>query len=407
MNLSKELYSENAGSLSKLMPSLSSASKQLGTPFFLVGGVVRDLILGRAILDIDVVVEGDSKSYAETLAEIIGAKTIAKSQFATHKIQIDGLVLDIAMARTEKYSKPGALPKVTSGTIQEDLQRRDFSINAMAVDMNPDDFGFVIDICNGVNDIHAKRLRVLHSKSFQDDATRIIRAVRYEQRLDFKIELGTLKWLKSSVKYLDSISPDRLRREFARMLTEVDPGSSLLRANQLGVLSAISQELKWSTKANSLIAKYGHNFTDHQYYAFLAIRFTEDQGDAFSERLNLPRKTRSIVRNVIELRNSLALEDTPSLTNGKVHQLSSKGTKEGLNAIAILSSDVIIRKRMSSYLKATSRMSNYLTGNDIIELGITIGPEVGLVEFDLQVAQLEGVVKSKKEAVDFVKSCLQ
>ena len=406
MNLSRELYSDNAGSLSKLMPSLSSVSKQLGTPIFLVGGVVRDLILGRAILDIDVVVEGDSKSYADSLAEIIGAKTIAKSQFGTHKIQVDGLVLDIAMARTEKYSNPGALPKVKSGTIEEDLQRRDFSINAMAVDMSPDGFGYVIDICNGADDIQAKRLRVLHSKSFQDDATRIIRAVRYEQRLHFKIELETLKWLKSDIKYLGSISPDRLRREFDRMLIEVDPGDALLRANELGVLSAISQELNWPTKANSSIAKAGPNFTDRQYYAFLAIRLTKAQGDAFSERLNLPRKTRSIVRDVIELRNSLALEDTRSLTNGKVHQLSSNGTKEGLNAIAILSSDIIIRKRISSYLKATSRMANYLTGNEIIELGVNIGPEVGQIQFDLQVAQLEGVVKSKKEAVDFVKSCL-
>lgn len=406
MNISKELYSQNAGSLPKLIPSLSSVSKQLDTPSFLVGGVVRDLILGRTILDIDVVVEGDSKAYAETLAQLIGAKAIAKSQFGTHKIKIDGLILDIAMARTEKYSRAGALPKVSSGAIEEDLQRRDFSINAMAVDITPNHFGYVIDVCNGENDIHAKKLRILHHKSFQDDATRIIRAVRYEQRLHFNIEPMTLKHLKADTKYLSSISPDRLRREIDRMLAEADPGNALLRARKLGVLSAINQELNWPSKANSLISKAGSNFTDRQYYAFLAIQLTKVQGDAFSERLNLPRKTRNIVKDAIDMRNSLEQQDVRSLTNGKVHKLSTKATKEGLNAIAILSNDIFTRRCISSYLKAISQLGRYLTGNEIIELGVSVGPEVGQIEFDLQVAQLEGIVSSKIEAVNFVQSYL-
>ena len=154
-----------------------------GEQLYLVGGAVRDMLLGRGTLDIDLVVEGNAISLAETLAGQLGGKVTAHSRFGTATLKRDNKSIDFVTARSEVYQKPGALPQVQPGSITDDLARRDFSINAMAVALHPERSGELIDLYGGIEDLKNKSIRVLHEKSFTDDATRIWRAVRYEQRL--------------------------------------------------------------------------------------------------------------------------------------------------------------------------------------------------------------------------------
>ena len=148
------------------------------------------------------------------------------------------------MARTETYAQPGALPVVTPGTLKTDLFRRDFTVNAMAVCLSPDRYGELIDLYRGLKDLNGKIIRILHENSFIDDATRIWRAIRYEQRLGFQIEPGTLKLLKRDVAQLKTVGGYRLRRELELVLKEKEPEKALARADKLGVLKELHPSLK-------------------------------------------------------------------------------------------------------------------------------------------------------------------
>ena len=215
-------------------------------PLYLVGGIVRDLLLGQIndICDLDLVVEGDAVRLAGEFAEKVGGRLMAHLIFNTAKIELGKWTIDIAMARTETYAKPGALPVVTAGTLKTDLFRRDFTINAMAISLNPDNYGELVDLYGGLKDLNNQSIRILHDKSFTDDATRIWRAIRYEQRLGFEIEPETLSLLKRNVPLMKTVGGYRLRHELELVLKEKEPEKALRRAAELGVLTVLHPSLK-------------------------------------------------------------------------------------------------------------------------------------------------------------------
>ena len=210
-----------------------------GVPAFLVGGMVRDLILGRKGMDMDIVVEGDGILFAKELAlkwRARSAKVLAYPKFGTAVIEGDGgLKLDIVTARRETYARPGALPDVVPGLITDDLFRRDFTVNAVAVALNRAEFGVVYDNFDGCDDIRNKIIRIMHYRSFVDDPTRILRAVRYEKRFGFKFEPRTLAVLKQALEEnaFSAITPVRYFGEFKRILQEKDPRPALRRLSSL------------------------------------------------------------------------------------------------------------------------------------------------------------------------------
>ena len=177
---------------------------------YLVGGAVRDLLLEKPVLDIDLVLEGDAILLANELAQGEDVKITSHKPFLTASLRWSDISLDLTTARRECYACPGALPAVEPANLKEDLLRRDFSINAMAVSLNQEDYGRLIDFYGGLDDLHHKLIRTLHEKSFSDDATRIWRAVRYEQRLDFRIEAGTQILLQRDLSIFKTVSGDRI-----------------------------------------------------------------------------------------------------------------------------------------------------------------------------------------------------
>jgi len=194
-------------------PELDAVREAAEDPVYLVGGAVRDLLLGRGRVDIDLVVEGD----AAALAERLGAESVSHERFATAKVRVNGHEVDIASARAESYPHPGALPVVEPAvTIEEDLGRRDFTINAMAVSL--DGGARLIDPHGGQSDLAAKQLRVLHARSFEDDPTRAIRAARYAARFGFGLEPETETLLRAAD--LRTVSADRRDAELARLAAE-------------------------------------------------------------------------------------------------------------------------------------------------------------------------------------------
>ena len=244
MNLASKIERQLPAEVVRFMQVAGETASKQEYNLYLVGGVVRDLLLGRNNFDLDLVVEGDAISLAQQLAQVYTGKITTHPRFNTAKLQWDKWSVDLTTARSETYAKPGALPSVKPGTLKSDLFRRDFTINAMAIHLTPHRYGELIDLYGGMSDLEHKLMRILHEKSFIDDATRIWRALRYEQRLDFQLEETTLKLLKRHTPMLDTISSDRIRYELECILHEEYPEKVLCRDAEVGVLRWLHPSLK-------------------------------------------------------------------------------------------------------------------------------------------------------------------
>ena len=221
MNLEEKIHRLLDKEVAQVIALTGDAAKEAGMRVYLVGGVVRDLLRNEASKDVDIAVEGDAISLASKLKQKTSVTT--HPSFGTATLKIGRIRIDLATARLERYASPGALPEVTPGNINNDLFRRDFTVNSMAVSLNEGTFGELIDPFNGIYDIGEGLIRVLHDKSFEDDPTRIWRAIRYEQRLDFQIEQKTLELLRDGISGLKLISGDRIRHELELVIKEQKP----------------------------------------------------------------------------------------------------------------------------------------------------------------------------------------
>ncbi len=225
-----------------ILHAAGGLAAEMGFCAYAVGGMVRDLFLERDTFDLDIVVEGEGIRFARSLAGRLQARVKGYERFGTATITLPGGArVDVATARTESYDAPAALPRVTPGSIRDDLFRRDFTINAMALALAPGEFGRLLDEFGGVRDIQGRRIRVLHERSFVDDPTRIFRAVRFEARLGFRIVAADERRIGEALalSLLERLEEYRVAAELRLILGEPDPSRPLLRLAQLGVLEAL------------------------------------------------------------------------------------------------------------------------------------------------------------------------
>ncbi|MBE3117409.1 MAG: CCA tRNA nucleotidyltransferase, partial [Candidatus Atribacteria bacterium] len=220
-----------------------------GLPLYLVGGFVRDLLLGRSVKDFDLVVEGDAISLAKALAAQHGGRVTVHVRFGTAQWFLpdsDIHALDFISTRSESYKHPAALPTVKPGMLIDDLRRRDFTINTLALRLDGDHFGELRDDLGGLEDLQAGLVRVLHPVSFVDDPTRLFRAVRYELRYGFQIAPETLALIPDARLLINRLSAERVRHELDLILEEENAASMLKRLAELGILAAAHPALEWN-----------------------------------------------------------------------------------------------------------------------------------------------------------------
>ncbi|HEX7364727.1 MAG TPA: hypothetical protein VF366_06165, partial [Dehalococcoidia bacterium] len=323
-NLSAKLEKFLPPPVLALIKIAGKEAANMGQELYIVGGVVRDLFLARINYDFDLVIEGDAVSLAKKLAGDTGAKLTVHERFGTAKLIYPEFSLDLATARSETYSRPGALPSVKPGSLKDDLIRRDFSINAMALHVNPKQYGQLVDLYGGQKDIEHRLIRILHSKSFIDDATRILRAIRYEQRLGFKMEAETEKLLRRDAAMLDTISGDRLRHELELIFKENEPERALVRAGELGVLKRLQPSLKADNKLVQAFAK-AREMTKSSlptvYLCLLVYSLTEKENEEFISRLNFPKTSAQAMRQTLQLKKQLHKLDNPRLKSSDIYRL--------------------------------------------------------------------------------------
>ncbi|MDI6786465.1 MAG: CBS domain-containing protein, partial [bacterium] len=238
-----------------LFKKIGEISYKMDYNAYIVGGFVRDFLLGVENYDLDIVIEGDGISFSYEVASYFNARVKAHKKFNTAVIIFpNGFKLDVVTARVESYEYPGALPKVDKGSIKEDLKRRDFTINAMAIQLNAPYYGDLIDFFGGKRDLEKRKIRVLHSLSFLDDPTRIFRAIRFEKRLNFHIEETTESFIKKAIResLYNNLSPQRVKEEIILILSEEKPFKPIKHLEKLRMLSFIHPQIKADYKLSNL-----------------------------------------------------------------------------------------------------------------------------------------------------------
>lgn len=381
-----------------------------GQPLYLVGGRVRDLLLGSRGGDLDLVVEGDALALAQGLAESHGGEVVRHPRFGTAKYRSVDLAIDLATARTEVYSRPGALPVVRPGSMETDLSRRDFTINAMAIHLSPPHVGKLMDPFNGRDDLSKKLVRILHSASFMDDATRIMRAIRYEQRLGFHLEQEAQKQLLGDTSHLQTVGVDRIRHELEMIFQEDCPEWALIRADHLGVLSQVHPSLAADEWLKDMYQRARH-FKAHPstgiYLGLLIYRMKSDEALDFAQSYRFTSEKVKMAKDLIKLKSIQGSLEHSNLAPSGIYTLLKGTSNDALEVFTMACASAVAQERASLYLTKLRDVKTELAGNQLKELGVTPGPDMGRLLEEILQARLDEVLLSREEEVEFVKQWLQ
>ena len=409
MDYLKALQDRTRPDLWALITRLADLAANRASPLYIVGGRVRDLLLGSPGIDMDLVVEGDALELVRSLALDQGGEAVVHPRFGTATYRNGTLRFDLATARTETYSRPGVLPDVRPGPIEEDLARRDFTVNAMALRLSPPDAGTLLDRFGSRQDVEDHLIRVLHDGSFVDDPTRIMRAIRYEQRLGFRIESTTLALLSRDLPLLPSVGVDRLRRELDLFLLESKPELPLLRAESLDVLRTIDPALQLGARLSEIFQSARRKLGQVEPAIYLALLlYSLETGAAmqFIERYRFPKESIGIVKGTLALRDSEARISTEGLRDSQVHALFKGVDRDSVSAFGIAAEIDVARARAADYLSRLADMRPKLTGKDLIALGMPRGPDIGRFLNRLLEARLDGLTASREDEAALVKDWL-
>jgi len=412
-----------------LLRELGTLADERGVSLYLVGGVVRDLLVKRKNFDLDVTVEGDGVAFARLVADRYGAGLAIFERFATGRLVLaNGIKLDIASTRRESYSKPAALPDVEKALLKEDLYRRDFTINAMAIQLNAAHFGHLHDPYEGQCDLKAKTIRVLHEGSFVDDPTRIFRAIRFAQRFGFHLESETARLLEvaAATDLIAQLSGPRLCNEILLLFSEPQPQRSLEQLAKLNLLRFLHPDLRYAGTSKQIVRSLpkalawwtrccGQHFLDRPLLHLMALLDGVEQPvvEAVVARLTLSHEQAMRVRAGGKRLKVVVrgLRGARRLRPSKVCRLLNGLPEEALvlclaRAGGQAATVARVKQRIFDYATTFRTISTALRGDDLLRLGIEPGPPVGRMLALLLEAKLDGVVKGKAGERAFVRARL-
>jgi len=395
-----------------VLTALRRRALERSPAIFLVGGPVRDALLGAPVRDLDFVVDGDGPEVARQLAEDLGGRVLTHPRFGTATVALTGCRVDMVSARKEVYPHPAALPQVFPGTIEDDLARRDFAVNALALPLR-ETRPKVLDQHGGVGDLRRGLIRTLHPNSFVDDPTRILRAVRYEQRLGFRIEPQTLARLEGAIAdgYLAALGADRFRHELEMIFREDRPGPALTRAWDLGIMAAIHPALGSGKAPAGLSAAADLNSAEDVgtredrtgdtiplvYLAGLTYPLSPEDAETVIHRLNMPKPWAQVVRDTAALRQREAELAGPSLPRSRLFSLVEGSCPEAVMAVSRVAGSPRVAGRLAEYLNELQFVAPTLSGRDLLAMGVPDGPMVGRILRRLREAKLDRKVSTEAQ----------
>lgn len=408
--------------LKKIINLAAEVSKETAMPAYLVGGFLRDLILGVANFDLDITVEGSGIIFAQKLAKKLKSGIRVHERFGTATLTLDNcLKVDIATTRKEKYPSCASLPVVSSGSLKEDLLRRDFTINAMAVSIAQGNEQKLIDPFGGRDDLKSGTIRILHDLSFKDDPTRILRAIRFEQRFDFKIEPKTLALLKEAIGagLLNKAHAHRTRDDLISMLKEKEPLKQIQRLSDLGGLSFLSDKLRFSRSTQDLfkaidkeICWFTKKYSSRRqldtwliYFTALLKPLSLIQLKLVTSKLGLRKgEEKRIISYCQESHKLIPLLSKKGIRPARIFSLLEPLSYEEIVLLrAAGCQNKHLKEYITDFLEIYNGMRLYVSGGDLHGLGILPGPRYQKIFAQVLAAKLNGRVKTRRQELALIK----
>ncbi len=420
-NLTNLMRERLPGRVLDLLRKAGACADRLGMRAYAVGGFVRDLVMRGENLDVDIVVEGEGIRFAEAFGKEEGARVRSHHKFATAVLVFpDGFKVDVASARVEYYLEPGALPTVEYSSLKQDMYRRDFTINTLAVRLNPVGFGELIDFFGAQRDIKEKGIRVLHSLSFVEDPTRILRAVRFERRFGFAISRHTLNLIRNAVR-LDLISrlpKPRLFSELELILKEADPVSIIARLAELGVgpsihpaLTLEKAHIELLEETQEVLGWFSLLFLEEEVekWAVFFLALLDPLSPAEAKKLARDLGVRSRVREWVRICKDEGMGVVqqlilpPVVSRKAIYDILSIIPNEVILYLMACSKHPDIKRYISLYFTQLKNVRIQLSGQDLIELGFTPGPLFKKIFDAVLERKFSGDLRTKSEELAFVR----
>ncbi|WDN88331.1 tRNA nucleotidyltransferase (CCA-adding enzyme) [Desulfosarcina sp. BuS5] len=403
-----------------ILETIGRVVDKTGCKAFVVGGFVRDLFLYKKNEDIDIVIEGDGIAFAKQYSKLVGGRVHYYKKFGTAIItHPDGFKIDVASARLEYYKFPAAMPTVEMSSIKLDLFRRDFTINTLTIQLSPDKFGTLIDFFSGQRDIKDKTVRVLHNLSFVEDPTRVFRAIRFEQRYGFTIGKLTSNLIENAVKMdiFKRLSGKRVFSELRQILQEDDPRPAIKRLAEYDLLKVIHKTIKLNQETvellnsiNNVLSWYDLLYLEESYMQwavyFLALirRSNQYVSDEICKKLELPPELNTFLsKKRIYAESSLSLlEKNRVISNSMLYNQLSPLRTELILYMMASAREERIQKAISGYFTKLKYIKISITGKDLINIGLKPGPLFKKILQAVFDAKLNGIVKTRKEELEFL-----
>ena len=411
-NFADRLRNSLEGDRIKLLRLVAEEATERGLPLYIVGGSVRDLALGRPLNDFDLTVEGGAIALARALANKHGGGVTAHLKFGTAKwflpkaLKADHDTLDLISARSETYRHPAALPTVQSGTLEDDLRRRDFTVNAMAIRLDGSHFGELRDELGGMDDLQKGIIRALHPRAFIDDPTRMYRAVRYEGRYGFKSADDTLALIPEARQYVERLSAQRIRHELDLILDEPNAVPMLKRLDERDLLACIHPVLANFGQSNlaTLQSDDPALLTRNSRWALWLMHLSDQDIEFLNDRLHFRADLLKILRSVALLETNLTT--VVGLKPSEAVEVLESYSFKGLEVFSAALPEGEIKNILSQYLTDWWAVKPRTTGHDLKKRGIPPGPKYNEILRRLRAAWLDGEVKTEEEEKQLLDSIL-
>lgn len=408
-NISSKLEKKLPPYIKAALGTISNIAEKRGQRVFLVGGIVRDIILGHRNHDLDIVIEGDAIEFSREIP-IKPGKVINHTDFRTVKLVLQEYSIDISTARTEIYERPGALPKITPSNIENDLARRDFTINAMAVNLCKNSFGELLDPFNGYQDIKNRLIRILHNKSFIDDATRMFRAIRYEQRLNFKLEGETQNLLINNLNMIHTLTSTRVRNEINLILKERKPENIINRGGQLGILNVLHPSIKYgeilAKRFKLARKKCKSNRLQLIYLLLLFYDLKEHEIKTLKQRIHFTNLEIESINQTVKLKSKLDKLAVKKSRPSKIYFLLRDFKTDAIKANYFACDDPLIIENLKLYLTKLQKIKLSINGNDLVRLGLSQGSTIRFVLNQILKYRIDGKIHNRVDEIELAKKLI-
>lgn len=410
-NLQADMKAQLPSGIYELLKDISKSAKETQMPVYLIGGIVRDIILKKTNDDIDIVVEGNGITFAQKLYADYGGELILHESFKTatwtHPSNIE---IDVTSSRLEFYDRPAALPDVESSTLKEDLFRRDFTINAMAIYLNEDGFGKLIDPFNGQRDLKEKRIKILHNISFIEDPTRILRGIRFETRFNFLMDEQTENLALQSMSSIKNLSANRIVGEMSRLFKEVNPVRSIHRLFELKFfyqygVERTCEELS-THHATRLQAVYERHIKNQQpeWFDYFLMPFYEANKIQVAKQFALRKRDIQFLQEMLKVEE---IDHLQTIDKRSDFHLLLKDYSDSAILFHLAKKSYSNESLIIDYLKRRKNLPPLLTGKDLIEQGLKPSTYFSEILFNLDLAILNDEISTKDEALEWLKKQIE